>query len=400
MEIKRTAITIKELTEGYVNNSESDIEQGVYAYNGKLCVRPAFQRMFVYKPEQESAVIDTALKGFPLNIMYWVDNGDGTYDCLDGQQRTISLCNFVDGKTSCVNKWFNNNHSMVGEDFRLKIDKLIRFDAELYEKFMNYELEIYICKGTKAEQMEWFRTINIAGEKLYPQELRNASYVSKWLTDAKKYFSKASCSSKCPAERVGGEYTNKNANRQEILEQVISWITGSSKDEDICQYMEEHIGDSDASELWNYFNDVINWVKELFPGTYEKGMNSVNWGILYNQYKNEEFDPDEICEKFNELIDYKASKELDVSVAKICEYCITRDEKLLKHREFNEAQKTSLYNKQKGICPICGKHFLKEEMEAHHKIPWYKGGLTDVDNGVMICKNCHTNGHAEFAYEL
>jgi DNA replication and repair protein RecF len=59
------------------------------------------------------------------------------------------------------------------------------------EAFLNYELEVYICKGTKAEQMEWFRTINIAGEELYPQELRNASYVSKWLTDAKKYFSKA-----------------------------------------------------------------------------------------------------------------------------------------------------------------------------------------------------------------
>lgn len=393
MEIKKTAITIRELTEGYVNESETDIEQGVYAYGGKLCVRPAFQRMFVYKKEQENAVIDTALKGFPLNIMYWVDNGDGTYDCLDGQQRTISLCNFVDGISSFNAPWLNDNKKTY-------LHTLERINPDLAEQFLNYELEVYICKGTKAEQMEWFRTINIAGEELYPQELRNASYVSKWLTDAKRYFSKASVSAKCPAERIGGEYTNKNANRQEILAQAISWFIGSEKDEDICQYMEEHINDNDASELWNYFNDVINWVQELFPGTYDKGMASVKWGVLYNDYKNEAFDPDEICEKFDELIEYKASKELDISVAKICEYCITRDEKLLKHREFNNAQKTTLYNRQKGICPICGEHHLKADMQAHHKVPWYKGGLTELDNGVMICKNCHTEGHAEFAYNL
>ena len=109
MNIEKRIITVKELTEGYVNESEIDIEKGVYAYGGKLCVRPAFQRSFVYDKKQENAVINTTLKGFPLNIMYWVDNGDGTYDCLDGQQRTISLCNFVDGISSFSAPWFNDN---------------------------------------------------------------------------------------------------------------------------------------------------------------------------------------------------------------------------------------------------------------------------------------------------
>ena len=388
MEIKKCAITVRELCEGYVNESETDIEQGVYAYNGKLCVRPAFQRSFVYKPAQENAVIDTALKGFPLNIMYWVDNGNGTYDCLDGQQRTISLCNFVDGVSSFNAPWIFDNK-------KLYMHTLERVNPDLAEDFLNYELEVYICKGTKAEQMEWFRTINIAGEELYPQELRNASYVSKWLTDAKRYFSKAngSTAAKCPAERIGGQYTNKNANRQEILAQVIGWKVGSTEDADICQYMEDHINDPDASDLWNYFNDVINWINEVFPGTYDKGMASVNWGYLYNNFADEDLDPDEISAKFDELIDFKASKELDVSVAKIVEYCITRDEKLLKHRQFSEAQRTALYNRQKGICPDCGQHYLKADMHAHHVVPWYNGGMTDLSNGVMLCKGCHTQRH-------
>ena len=388
MEIKRIAVTINDLCAGYVNDSETDIEQGVYAYGGKLCVRPAFQRAFVYDRKQENAVIDTALKGFPLNVMYWVDNGDGTYDCLDGQQRTISLCNFVDGITHFKGSWLNGGKETY-------LHTIERIDPERAKAFLNYELEVYICKGTKAERMEWFRTINIAGEELYEQELRNANYVGKWLTDAKRHFSKASPAStaKCPAERVGGQYTNKNANRQEILAQVISWIVDSDKDEDICQYMEDHVNDNDASELWTYFNNVIDWVKEIFPGVYDKGMASVNWGKLYNHYGDEDLDPDEISAKFDELIEFKATKELDVSVAKICEYCITRDDKLLKHRQFSEPQRSTLYKRQNGICPDCGEHFIKAEMQAHHIVPWYNGGLTDLSNGVMLCKECHAQRH-------
>lgn len=388
MEIKKTAITIKELCEGYVNESEIDIELGVYAYGGKLCVRPAFQRSFVYDKKQENAVIDTALKGFPLNIMYWVDNGDGTYDCLDGQQRTISLCNFVDGISSFNAPWLNDNKKTYYHTLK-------RVDPDLLEKFLNYELEIYICKGTKAEQMEWFKTINIAGEKLSPQELRNACHVSEWLTDAKKYFSKANTNTKCPAERVGGKYTNKDANRQEVLEQVIGWIAGSSKDEDICEYMEQHMQDKNAIELWEYFNNVVNWVDSLFPGTEEKGMDTVNWGFLYNEYKNIDLDPDEISETLKVLIEAKASKELTSSMAKIYEYCITKNEDLLKSRTFTEPQKSTLYNRQKGICPECGKHFLKKDMHAHHIIPWKCGGITELSNGVMLCSECHNIKHAK-----
>ena len=388
MEIRKTTITIRELCAGYVNDTETDIERGVWAYGGKLCVRPEFQRSFVYDDRQANAVIDTALKGFPLNIMYWVDNGDGTYDCLDGQQRTISLCNFVDGFTS-----YHGN--AVYSEKPMYISTLARLYPEMEQKFLDYPLEIYICRGAKADRMEWFKTINIAGEELSPQELRNANYVSKWLTDAKRYFSKANGKAKCPAENVGSMYTKANANRQELLEQVITWYIGSKKDEDICQYMDEHINDDNAIELWNYFNDVINWIKTLFPGTYDKGMASLNWGNLYNKYHDEEFDSEEIVNKFNELIEFKASKELDVSVGKIVEYCITRDENLLKHRAFSEAQRTTLYNRQKGICPDCGKHFIKADMHAHHIVPWYSGGVTELTNGVMLCKNCHTKRHAE-----
>ena len=99
------------------------------------------------------------------------------------------------------------------------------------------------------------------------------------------------------------------------------------------------------------------------------------------------------------MIEYKASKELDVSVAKICEYCITRDEQLLKHRQFSDAQRTAMYNRQKGICPDCGKHFLKNQMQAHHIVAWYNGGITDLSNGVMLDSEWHIKRHTNSSVE-
>ena len=86
MEIELHKITIRQLTDGYEDKNES----GVTAFGGKLDVRPPYQREFVYKEKQRDAVIDTVVNGFPLNVMYWATRDDGTYEIIDGQQRTIS----------------------------------------------------------------------------------------------------------------------------------------------------------------------------------------------------------------------------------------------------------------------------------------------------------------------
>ena len=87
MDIKLHEITVRELVDGYVNSEE----EGVVAYGGKLDVRPKYQREFIYSDRQQQAVIDTVTKGYPLNVMYWAVRSDGTYEVIDGQQRTLSL---------------------------------------------------------------------------------------------------------------------------------------------------------------------------------------------------------------------------------------------------------------------------------------------------------------------
>lgn len=246
-------IKVKDLTKGYVDNAE----KGVFAYDGKLDVRPPYQREFVYDEKKRNAVIDTLRQGFPLNVMYWAVREDGTFEIIDGQQRTISICQFVNGDFAFDMRYFHN----LEEDEK--------------EQILNYELQIYICSGTDSEKLKWFKTINIAGEKLTDQELRNAVYAGSWVSDAKRYFSKTGA----PATKIGSDYLNGSAIRQEYLETAISWISRGN----IEIYMGKHQHDPNAIALWNHFNSVINWVKAIFP-KYRKEMKGIEWGDLYEKY--------------------------------------------------------------------------------------------------------------------
>ena len=273
MQIELHKITVRELTEGYEDNNEN----GVRAYGGRLDVRPPYQREFVYKEKQRDAVIDTLTQGFPLNVMYWAVREKGancvpqfgehicedaddssavqqfgehicedaddssavqhfgehicedaddssavqhfgecicededassadapSFEIIDGQQRTISICQYVNGDFAFDFRYFHN------------------LQPDEQEQILNYEQQVYICSGTDSEKLKWFKTINIAGEELTNQELRNAVYAGSWVTDAKRYFSKRGA----PAAQIGSDYLTGSAIRQEYLETAISWIS-------------------------------------------------------------------------------------------------------------------------------------------------------------------------------
>ena len=91
MEVKLKEITINDLVENYKDNSE----EGVTGYNDKLDIRPPYQREFVYNDIQQKAVIDTVIKRFPLNVMYWAvrDDNEKPYEIIDGQQQLTLISN-------------------------------------------------------------------------------------------------------------------------------------------------------------------------------------------------------------------------------------------------------------------------------------------------------------------
>ena len=242
----------------------------------------------------------------------------------------------------------------------------------LQDQILDYKLMIYFCSGTDKEKLDWFRIINIAGERLTDQELRNAVYTGPWLTHAKTIFSRTNCAAYLLANR----YINGSPIRQEYLETAISWLSGGK----IEQYMSAHQHDPNANELWSYFQAVIAWVELTFT-TYRREMKGVAWGGLYNQFKDKLYDTAKLEDEIKALM-------IDDDVTKkkgIYPYVLTRDEKYLSIRQFSEAQRREAYERQAGICPKCGKHFEIGEMEADHITPWSKRGKTNGVNCQMLC---------------
>jgi hypothetical protein len=47
--------------------------------------------------------------------------------------------------------------------------------------------------------------------------------------------------------------------------------------------MSDHRDKENINELYTYFNDVINWVSNVFIDV-EDEMQSINWGRLYEKY--------------------------------------------------------------------------------------------------------------------
>lgn len=368
MEIEQIHINIRDLCAGFRESGEDGVD-GVRGYRGKLNIRPPYQREFVYDDKKRNAVIESVQCCFPLNVMYWVDHGNDSYDMLDGQQRTISICKYADGQFGVPDR---DNNLMY----------IFNLSEEERERFLDYELMIYTCRGGHDEQLKWFQIINIAGEKLYPQELLNAIYNGSWVVDAKKRFSRRGC----PGQSLGGKYMKGNIIRQDLLATAIKWSCGN---EQIHEFMARHQHDDDAEELWNHFEKVILWVKKVFP-VYRDDMRGLDWGRLYANHHNDDLDPQILENEITKLYD-----DSDVTNTKgIYEHLLTKDVKHLQIRLFEGNMKRKKYEEQGRKCAGCQKEGEFTDMHAHHIKPWSEGGHTTYENLQMLCLKCHQKKHS------
>ena len=372
MQITETKVKVSDLCKNYSDNGDG----GVFGFDGKLTIRPAFQREFVYNDKQRAAVIDSVMNGFPLNVMYWSKTGPDTYEVLDGQQRTISIAQYVN------------------KDFPIKINGNDKFYQNLTDEerqtILNYELTVNVCEGTEAEKLAWFKRINIAGVVLTPQELLNATYTGPWLADAKNYFSKRNC----VAAKMADKFIKGNPIRQDYLEKALAWIADRDGLESGQRYMAIHQHDADANDLWLYFQEVISWAKRIFPDADKKLTESQDWGYLYNQYKTKTYNTNALSDDIKRLImDDDVTKKAGI-IPFVLSDRTWRDEKYLSLRAFSEAQKLRAYEWQGHKCPLCvangiNTEYAFEDMEGDHIIPWSKGGHTTDNNLQMLCKKCN-----------
>lgn len=367
MTIKQKEVTVGEIVKDYVNNDE----QGVRGYGGLLDIRPPYQREFIYNEKEQKAVIHTVLRGYPLNVMYWVkraDDAECPYEVMDGQQRTLSICQYVAGKFSYEFKNFSNQ------------------PADIRQRILDYKLTIYVCEGEESEKLEWFQTINMKQKPLTEQEIRNAIYAGPFVTDAKKHFSKTNCG----AYRLGKDLVNGTLNRQEFLEKALEWMadheTRQGHRQSVVGYMAAHQHDPNANNLWSYFQTVLNWAITNFDmKRFKKIMKGLNWAELYDKYGSETLDTTALGKRISELMrDSEIQRQ-----SGIIPYVLTGDEHYLDLRAFPDDIKLAVWEQQEHKCALCGKEFDFEFMEGDHIKPWREHGRTVVENCQMLCRECN-----------
>ena len=377
--ILKTNITVKDICEGFVYNELEG--KGLFGLSGKLTVQPEYQRNYIYASDggkKEMAVIESVLKGYPIGLIYFNKVSANNLEVLDGQQRITSLGRFVTDKFAIKDE--NGMEQYFGGMAKDKKDKILETKLLIYE-----------CEGTESQIKEWFKTINIAGVPLVPQELLNAIYSGPFVTLGKEEFSNSQNSN----IQKWSAYIKGSANRQAFFERALDWVSKGNIDD----YMSIHRNDKNINELEKYFNSVIDWISSVFIDV-ESEMCGLEWGRLYEQYHKRAYDPKKTSAEVRNLYGDPYIKNRKG----IFEFILggSVDTKLLEVRIFDEATKKAVYATQtakaekngKSNCSHCAighdankaKIWGLSDMDADHVSAWSKGGKSNIKNCEMLCK--------------
>lgn len=374
----RIDITIKDICDGFEYNEYEG--KGLFGLSNKLTIQPEYQRNYIYADgKKDVAVIESILKKYPLGLLYFNKVSDDNLEVLDGQQRITSFGRFVKGLFPIIDE---NGMQQYFSGIA----------ANLQRRILETRLLIYECEGEESEIKQWFKTINIAGVPLNPQEINNAIYSGPFVTLGKAEFS----NSQNANIQKWSAYISGSALRQDFLERALQWVSKGNAD----GYMSSHRFDTNIIELKNYFNSVIEWVSTTFIDV-ENEMRGLEWGRLYEQYRKVSYDSEKVSKEVKKLYGDSFVKNR----RGIFEYLLggSVDIKLLDVRVFEDATKKSVYAKQtteaesKGVsnCSYCAighegnkaKIWKPVDMDADHVAAWSKGGATDIKNCEMLCKS-------------
>ena len=377
--ILKTNIIVKDICEGFVYNELEG--KGLFGLAGKLTIQPEYQRNYIYASDggkREMAVIESVLKGYPIGLIYFNKVSDKNLEVLDGRQRITSLGRFVTDKFAIKDE--NGMEQYFGGMAKDKKDKILETKLLIYE-----------CEGTESQIKEWFKTINIAGVPLVPQELLNAIYSGQFVTLGKEEFS----NSQNANIQKWSAYIKGSANRQAFFERALDWVSKGSIDD----YMSIHCNDKNINELKRYFNSAIDWVSSVFTDV-ESEMCGLEWGRLYEQYHKKSYDPKKVSAEVRKLYGDPYIKNRKG----IFEFILggSVDTKLLEVRIFDEATKKAVYatqtakaeKKGESNCSHCAighdankaKIWSLSDMDADHVSAWSKGSKSDIKNCEMLCK--------------
>lgn len=415
----------------YTEKSDPEIESLHRKFiKGKLVLQPDFQRHFIWNRTNASRLIESALLGIPIPIIYLSEEDNEDQYVIDGQQRLTSFFSFLDGEFS--------ESSDKSYEFKLTGLKVLKelngksfkdLDENLQEKISSYSVRT-ITFGKESDsdlKFEIFERLNTGAISLNDQELRNCMYRGPYNNLLRKLSS-----NKDFREIIGIKNPEKRMRDMELVLIFTSFYHStylnykppakSFLNEDMEKYRD--ISEKEAQELEKAFKNAVTIIKSLFGNQAfrrfrrgDKNEPNGNWDsrqfnkslyevLMYTfskTDKNQVFNHlDSIREAWINLMtndkEFIDSIEISTNTIKATR---TRFDKWRMELEsiieygskeprcFSSKLKEELYNTD-PTCAICKQKISSiDDSAVDHIEQYWKGGKTIPENARLVHRYCN-----------
>ena len=187
------------ITDGY----EMSIGEIVSLYREEeLVINPAFQRLFRWDEGRKTSFIESIILGIPIPPLFVFQNDDGTWELVDGLQRTATILEFLgelrepDGKnilppsSLMATKMLPDLNGVTWDSSdKLSLTRAQKLDV----RRARLRIEILKRESQNEAKYELFRRLNTGGASLTNQEIRNCTMVMirpefhEWLQKLARY---------------------------------------------------------------------------------------------------------------------------------------------------------------------------------------------------------------------
>ena len=421
--------------------------------NGFLTPNPEYQRGLVWDAKQERLLIDSILRGYPIPLFYFhfkrteaAGLSRQTYEIIDGQQRINAICKFAnnglrlpdpqnDRRTGLpkflaeqpcawAGKWFNDLDPVYREAFLKTSLRAVSIETE-----------------DENEARDLFIRLQ-AGLPLTPQEKRDAwpgnfsQFVIQMagkpgLATGHEFFQELVTGA---AGRRGGVKMRQTCAQVFIIfyttrrmEDPFAFVSLNSKNIDEFYHYHVNFNPQDPDSQAKRFTEVLDLAYRILRGRPALKIHSALHSILLMDSLLDSFRPDwqtrfagaldtfltrlsvatRSQDRQNEYYEYWSEYGQWARTSSMAKDIIQRRHlfflketlPLLKpltridpQRSFSREERELLYFSQKRNCAICGRFVDWPEAEAHHRVPHADGGITTLENAVLVHRRCHPRG--------
>lgn len=390
----------------------------VYLIEGKkINFNPSYQRGYVWKKNQKELFIDSMFLGYDIPKIYFHDNPNelSRYDVVDGQQRLLTIYDFVNNRIKLPIESDPINGEVVANKYFSDLSE------DLQMEFRNTSLDIVVLNQeyTQDDIEDMFMRYQ-NGEPLNAAEKRRA--IPGNFKEIVKEIGKHKVFTKCGFNDDRNGYEDAAAKALHIrFNNSFTSITPAAIKRTYLNNQTINSNNKNVKDIikvFNYIDSAFNSSNNPTPKIKKFGILTLTEVVHYllenysiNDYKSEianaylnfeslrttnteleEEEQDQTLSHYTDAArgDSPAQQQYRFDILinfimKSVPEMTTKD----KRRSFTDSQRIAIYQLYEGTCQICKVKVEFSDYHADHIKPHSAGGLTKIANGQVLCSSCN-----------